>query len=135
MTIIPLQLQKHIAGNSYSAFGDLGGKGQAPSLPLQRVVDTAHQQCYKFLLTVPSVLLTMKTTPVYRKNVVTTTTKNETKIKWKGHVMSEGWAPAASFGKAFHKGEPLLASLLSHQTSLKSHYPPRDMEEILFLGE
>lgn len=51
------------------------------------------------------------------------------------HVMSEGWAPALSFGKAFHKGEPLLASLLNHQTSLKSHYPPRDMEEILFCGE
>lgn len=134
MTIISVQLQKHIAGNSYSAVGDLGGKRQAPSLPLQRVVDTAHQLCYKLLLTVPSVLLTMKTTPEYRKNVVTTTTKNETKIKWKGHVMSEGWTPAVSFGKAFHKGEPLLASLLNHRTSLKSHYPPRDME-ILFLGE
>lgn len=50
--------------------------------------------------------------------------------------MSEGWTPEASFGKAFHKGvgEPVLAGLLYHFTSLKSHYPPQDMNEILLPG-
>ena len=50
--------------------------------------------------------------------------------------MSKGWTPGASFGKAFHKGagEPALAGLLYHFTSLKSHYPPQDMDKILFPG-
>lgn len=50
--------------------------------------------------------------------------------------MPEGWTPGASFGKAFQKGveEPVLAGLLYHFTSLKSHYPPQDMAEILFPG-
>lgn len=50
--------------------------------------------------------------------------------------MSEGWTPGASFGKIFHKavGKPVLAGLLYRFTSLKSHYPPQDMDEILFPG-
>lgn len=48
--------------------------------------------------------------------------------------MSEDWTPGASFGKVFHKGvgEPVLAGLLYHFTSLKFHYPPQDMDKILF---
>lgn len=50
--------------------------------------------------------------------------------------MSESWTPVASFRKAFHKGvgEMVLAGLLYHYTSLKSYYPPQDMDEILFPG-
>lgn len=48
------------------------------------------------------------------------------------------WRLAAevSYGKVCHKGvqEPLLVSLLHLFTSLKSHYPPQDIEEILFLS-
>lgn len=29
-------------------------------------------------------------------------------------------------------GEPVFAGLLYHFSSLKSHYPPRDMDKILF---
>lgn len=48
--------------------------------------------------------------------------------------MSKDWTPEAFFGKTFHKGmgEPVFAGLLYHFSSLKSHYPPCDMDKILF---
>lgn len=48
--------------------------------------------------------------------------------------MSESSTPGAILGKALHKGvgKPVSAGLLYQFTSLKSNYPPQDMDEILW---